>query len=35
MTAQSGFQSRKQGHAMLAALAAVFVGRPLPVAWSI
>jgi transposase len=24
---------RKQGHAMLAALAAVFVGKPLPVAW--
>jgi transposase len=25
---------RKQGHAMLAALAAVFAGRPLPVAWA-
>jgi transposase len=25
---------RKQGHAMLAALAAVFAGQPLPVAWS-
>jgi transposase len=24
---------RKQGHAMLAALAAVFVGKPLPIAW--
>ncbi len=24
---------RKQGHAMLAALAAIFVGKPLPVAW--
>ena len=26
---------RKQGHAMLAALAAVFAGRPLPIAWEI
>ena len=25
---------RKQGHSMLAALAAVFVGKPLPVAWA-
>jgi transposase len=25
---------RKQGHAMLAALAAVFTGQPLPIAWS-
>jgi transposase len=25
---------RKQGHAMLAALAAVFAGKPLPVAWA-
>jgi len=25
---------RKQGHAMLAALAAVFAGTPLPVAWA-
>ena len=25
---------RKQGHAMLAALAAVFADQPLPVAWS-
>jgi len=24
---------RKQGHTMLAALAAVFVGKPFPVAW--
>jgi hypothetical protein len=26
---------RKQGHTMLAALAAVFVGKPFPVAWGI
>jgi transposase len=26
---------RKQGHTMLAALRAVFLGRPLPVAWGI
>jgi transposase len=25
---------RKQGHAMLAALAAVFTGQPLPIAWA-
>jgi len=25
---------RKQGHAMFAALAAVFVGKPFPVAWA-
>ncbi len=25
---------RKQGHAMLAALAAVFASKPLPVAWA-
>ena len=24
---------RKQGHGMLAALAAVFAGQPLPIAW--
>jgi len=24
---------RKQGHAMLAALAAAFVGKPFPIAW--
>jgi len=26
---------RKQGQAMLAALAAVFAGRPLPIAWEL
>ena len=26
---------RKQGHRMLAALAAAFAGRPLPVAWEL
>jgi hypothetical protein len=25
---------RKQGHAMLAALAVVFAGQPLPIAWA-